>query len=237
MSTFIRDSGQYKPYELQHRFRKRIFVLIKLIILIFFLHLFITHFCLFTMEIDNSAMEPTLKTGDRLLISPLPYGPYIPFSGSRRLFSLHPPERGDLVLYRPEHPASGMFVHRFIDPVVRFFTLQRVQSVSAEVRRQYQKNLIRRVVAVPGDTIELRGPEIFIRSNGQEQLVANVGGEADSGQNFGYTEFTAGPGEYFLLSDDRQNSIDSRHFGPVPGERIAGKVFFVYFPFKRFGSP
>ena len=43
--------------------------------------------------------------------------------------------------------------------------------------------------------------------------------------------------EYFLLGDNRTNSIDSLNFGPVKADYIYGKVIFRYWPFKRFGKP
>lgn len=79
MSTFIRESGKYKPYELQHRFRKRVFLLIKILFFIFILHLIISHFFLFTVSVEAEAMEPGFRHGDRVLVTPLIYGPLFTF--------------------------------------------------------------------------------------------------------------------------------------------------------------
>ena len=237
MSTFIRESGKYKPYELQHRFRKRVFLLIKILFFIFILHLIISHFFLFTVSVEAEAMEPGFRHGDRVLVTPLIYGPSLPFSKERKIFSINPPERGDLVVYFSEHLRSKKILYRIADPVVKFFTLQRVRSISKMVREQYPQYMVRRVVGIPGDTVELRENEIFIRSEGQEQLVKDIGEERASQPVYGRTDFSLAEDEYFILSDNRNAGIDSRHFGPVSSSGIAGKVFFTYFPFSRFGTP
>ena len=237
MSTFIRESGKYKPYELQHRFRKRIFLIFKIIILIFIFHLAISHLFLFTLSIEKEAMEPTFSKGDRLLVTPLTYGPFIPFSADSRIFTIQTPERGDLVVYLPEQVRTKKIIYRFTDPVVSFFTLQHVQSASKLLREQYPQYMIRRVIGIPKDTIELRGNEIYIRTEGQEQIVNDFHNNYISQPVYGDKKFTLAEDEYFILSDNRNFGLDSRHFGPVASSGIIGKVIFVYFPFSRFGSP
>jgi signal peptidase I len=46
-----------------------------------------------------------------------------------------------------------------------------------------------------------------------------------------------GPGECFVLSDDRSNTNDSRSWGPVPVKLVAGKALFRYWPLTRLGRP
>lgn len=237
MSNFIRDTGKYKPYELQHRFRKRIFLLIKLIILIFFIHLFISHIFIFTNRVNAAAMAPTLRRGNLIFVSPLPYGPFVPFSDSKRLFTLKNPERGDIVVYFPEEMRSKKVIYKIIDPVVRFFTLQNVASVSTDLRKSYPREMIRRVVGTPGDIIEIQNNEILIKTSGQEQVIQDYNPESQKRPLYGETRYVLGEEEYFLLGDNRQMCIDSRHFGPVPKKDIIGRVLFVYFPFNSFGTP
>ena len=43
-----------------------------------------------------------------------------------------------------------------------------------------------------------------------------------------------GKNEYFVLADNRIHAVDSRHFGPVSGERFLGRVILEYFPFRKF---
>lgn len=89
---------------------------------------------------------------------------------------------------------------------------------------------IKRVIAVPGDTVEVRDcryyingsllPESYIASS-----VCTGAGAATSG-----TVLTIPTGYYFVSGDNRPNSSDSRAWGPVPKSNIIGKVFFRYWP-------
>lgn len=237
MSTFIRESGKYKPYELQHRFRKKIFALVKIIILIFILYLLVSWLFCFTVGVGSEAMEPSFAKGAGLLATPFFYGPALPFTIDRRIFTIRPPSRGDVVVYIPKHLRSKEVIYRIADPIVNFFTLQRIRSVSNMVREQYPQQLVRRVAGIPGDTIELRGKEIFLRTSGKEQIIKDFHPKETAQPVYGNTTFTLGENEYFLLSDNRSKGIDSRHFGPVDGGGIAGKVFFTYYPLKNFGTP
>jgi signal peptidase I len=237
MSTFIRESGKYKPYELQHRFRKKLFSLGKIIILICILYLFVAWLFCFTVSVGSEAMEPTFGSGNRLLATPLLYGPALPFTADRRIFTIRPPSRGDVVVYVPQHLRTKEVIYRIADPIVNFFTLQQVRSVSKITREQYPRHLVRRVAGIPGDTIELRGKKIFIRTSGKEQIIKDFHPTETARPVHGRTTFPLGENEYFLLSDNRNRGLDSRHFGPVDGSGIAGKVFFIYYPLKEFGTP
>jgi signal peptidase I len=237
MSTFMRESGKYKPYELQHRFRKKIFALVKIIILVFLLYLLVSWLFCFTVSVGSEAMDPTFGSGNSLLATPLLYGPALPITADRRIFTIRPPSRGDVVVYIPKHLRSKEVIYRIADPIVNFFTLQRVRSVSKITREQYPQYLVRRIVGIPGDTIELRGKEIFIRTSGKEQIIKDFHPTETALPVYGNTTFPLGENEYFLLSDNRSKGIDSRHFGAVDGGGIAGKVFFIYYPLKDFGTP
>jgi signal peptidase I len=85
-------------------------------------------------------------------------------------------------------------------------------------------SLIKRVVALPGETVEVRGGHTFI--NGQqieEPWVTNFGGPS-------YPSTVVPPDHVFILGDNRSNSRDSRAIGPVPMNMIKGHVWLVYWP-------
>lgn len=84
--------------------------------------------------------------------------------------------------------------------------------------------LIKRVVALPGETVEVQGGQVFI--NGQlleEPWITQLGGP-------GYPPTVVPPLHIFFLGDNRSNSRDSRYFGPVPLERVTGHAWFVCWP-------
>ncbi len=90
---------------------------------------------------------------------------------------------------------------------------------------------IKRVVGLPGETIEVKGGEVSIGSGEKEVL------EEDYLQNSitpGSTEVTLSPEEYFVLGDNRFSSYDSRNWGVLPEENIIGKAFFRISLFKAF---
>jgi signal peptidase I len=90
-------------------------------------------------------------------------------------------------------------------------------------------SLIKRVIGLPGDLIEVRGGRV--RINGEwleEPWVAYLGGPDCPPQR-------VPEGYVFVIGDNRANSFDSRAFGPVPIEEIEGHVVLVYWPWDEIG--
>jgi len=50
-------------------------------------------------------------------------------------------------------------------------------------------------------------------------------------------EYSIGEDEYFVMGDNRNNSADSRVFGPISSDKIFGKVIYIYAPLSRIGIP
>ena len=85
-------------------------------------------------------------------------------------------------------------------------------------------SLIKRVVALPGETVEVRGGYTFINGEQiEEPWVTNFGGPS-------YPPTVVPPDHVFILGDNRGNSRDSRAIGPVPMSTIKGHVCLVYWP-------
>jgi len=85
-------------------------------------------------------------------------------------------------------------------------------------------SLIKRVVALPGETVEVRGGHTFINGKQiEESWVINFGGPS-------YPPTLVPPDHVFILGDNRSNSRDSRAIGPVPMDTIKGHVWLVYWP-------
>ncbi len=94
--------------------------------------------------------------------------------------------------------------------------------------------LIKRVVGLPGDTIEVRHDRLFL--NGEPQREPYVNDEYLKLQtSFGPLEVPAD--HVFVMGDNRGNSQDSRVFGPVPEENLIGEALFRFWPPGRAGSP
>ncbi|MGZ3721352.1 MAG: signal peptidase I [Bdellovibrionales bacterium] len=184
--------------------------------------------------IPSGSMIPTLLIHDHILVNKFAYGLRIPFSKSW-LFRGSEPQRGDIVVFRSVED-SGYF-------------------------------MIKRVVGVPGDKIEV-DPEGYVKLNGEklpaEKIVINSESdsqdpyykvkETDIGGDFKdydfYQEdlkglkhramltkgaprffdrpFTIPDDHYFCMGDNRDNSKDSRYWGPLPRENLLGKAMFVW---------
>ena len=87
--------------------------------------------------------------------------------------------------------------------------------------------LIKRVIALPGETVEVRGGHVFIDGQAiEEPWVTHFGGRT-------YPPLLVPPDHVYILGDNRPNSRDSRAIGPVPMSTIKGRVWLVYWPFDQ----
>ncbi|MBJ7472892.1 MAG: signal peptidase I [Solirubrobacteraceae bacterium] len=93
-------------------------------------------------------------------------------------------------------------------------------------------SFVKRVVGVPGDRIEVKGGHVV--RNGR--LLSEPFAEDCDGEICNLAEFTVPPDAYFVMGDNRDDSSDSRYWGPVPREQIIGRVFGSYWPPSRFGA-
>jgi signal peptidase I len=130
-------------------------------------------------RIEGFSMEPNFHDGQYLLISKVDY-------------ILHPPERGDVVV--------------FMSP----------QDLS--------RDFIKRVIGLPGETVEIREGRVFINN---KELVQNYTVNPGS-YNFG--PVTVGPDQLFVLGDNRNNSSDSHSWGNLPRADLIGKAWISYWP-------
>lgn len=86
--------------------------------------------------------------------------------------------------------------------------------------------LIKRVIGLPGETIEYKNNELYINGEKTENNFETIGWT----ENF---KKALEDDEYFVLGDNREGSTDSRKFGPVKKEKIIGKPFFTIYPVKE----
>lgn len=173
-------------------------------------------------KIPSGSMERTLQVGDFLLVNKLVYGAEVPFT-HKRLPRLREPKRGDVIVF--------------------------------EFPEDVSKNFVKRLVGVPGDTLEMR--EGTLIRNGQmvaEHYVEHTEPDMDpSPEDFRwqreYVVRTAnaatgyhpsrnnwGPlvvpkESYFVLGDNRDNSLDSRYWGFVPDSLLKGRPFVIYYSY------
>src|SRR5712664_2350480 len=122
-----------------------------------------------------------------------------------------------------------IFINKF---VYRFEPIGRGDVVVFWYPLDRSKSFIKRVVGLPGETVEIRQGRVYV--NGKRLSEPYIPPEfADSNS---YSPLRVPADEYFVMGDHRSSSNDSRVFGPVPNRYIYGKAVFAYWPVERFGS-
>jgi signal peptidase I len=122
-----------------------------------------------------------------------------------------------------------IFINKF---VYRFEPIERGDVVVFLYPLDPSKSFIKRVVGLPGETIEIRQGRVFVDGRRLEENY--VPPQFADASNYGPTPVPLG--EYFVMGDHRISSNDSRMFGPVANRYIYGKAVFAYWPAQQFGT-
>jgi signal peptidase I len=108
---------------------------------------------------------------------------------------------------------------------------QRGDVIVFEYPRDTQVDYIKRIIAIPGDTISVVGTKVTVDGVTLNEPYVN---QADNSNPFGnIINRHVPPGDYFVMGDNRGNSSDSRDWGFVPRQDIIGEATFVYYPFNE----
>lgn len=197
-------------------------------IIAFFIFGIITIFIRFD-KMKSSAMSNSTKNSieknETVITSKLRYAIAIkPFvsslTGKTIIFSR--PKRGDIIFMTDPRSSRENFIKRFFSYVIYFATFGNV-NIS---KKRY---LIKRVIGLPNETIEIKEKKVYINGSFLEESWANINNdlrflnsEVSGRDNFG--PYIIGYNEYFVLSDNRDYGYDSRDFGSVNFSFINGKV-------------
>ena len=192
---------------------------------VLFIVFFLRSFLVEPFQIPSGSMIPTLEVGDFILVNKFAYGVREPITNTQ-FIPVGKPQRGDVMVFFPPHAPDTYY--------------------------------IKRVIGVPGDHISYNNHVLTI--NGKvikEKLVAElpVGGpylkmvtETIDDKTFtAFKHFQPGhlsvrgswvvpEGHYFMMGDNRDNSLDSREWGVVSEDAIVGKAFAVWMHWDKFFS-
>jgi signal peptidase I len=162
--------------------------------------------------IPSGSMESTLNISDRVLVEKVSY----------RFGDI---ERGDVVVF--VHDDTGFEPSSPSNPVTGFL---RSLGQAIGVVPPSDRDFIKRVVGVPGDKITCDGQLI---RNGQKvtEPYLDPGTSTDGCGK----ATTVGPGELFVMGDNRGNSQDSRSFGPINRSDVVGRAFVRIWPLNHIG--
>lgn len=95
-----------------------------------------------------------------------------------------------------------------------------------------QPPLIKRLIGLPGETIEFRDTYVYINGTRLEEPYLN---EPCTPRNCEDQSWTLGAGEYFFMGDNRNHSLDSRSFGPIERQQIIGRAILRWWPPPKWG--
>ena len=155
-------------------------------------------------------MLPTIEVNDRVMVNKLAY-------------DLGEPERGDIVVFRD--PAEPEIDESIPEAVIRSV----LEAVG--VRTRGRDDLIKRVIGLPGETVEIQANRVLIDGEPiEESYLSDTASMPDEGP------FVVGDGEVFVMGDNRQSSFDSRRFGPIPQQDLIGEAFLTIWPVDNFGG-
>lgn len=122
-----------------------------------------------------------------------------------------------------------LFINKF---VYHFERIHRGDVVVFWYPLDPSKSFIKRVVGLPGESVQIRRGRVYVNGRKLEEPYVLPRYRDDTS----YAPVRVPPGEYYVLGDHRDDSNDSRMFGPVPRRYIYGKAVFAYWPMDRFGS-
>ena len=107
--------------------------------------------------------------------------------------------------------------------------LGKIDRFDIVVVKNNNDDLIKRVVGLPGETIEIINNNVYIDGKKIDDIYGN-------GESSDYAKRKLEKNEYFVLGDNRENSMDSRTIGPIKDTQIEGTTSFVIFPFNKLGN-
>ncbi len=159
--------------------------------------------------IPSESMVPTIQVNDRVMVNKLAY-------------RFGEPERGDVVVFTD--PAEPEVDESIPEAIIRSV----LEAVG--VRTRGRDDLIKRVIGLPGETVEIKEGQVWIDGEPLDEPYIDHPFMPDDGP------YELGPDEIFVMGDNREFSFDSRRFGPIPLAHVIGKAFVIIWPPDRFGG-
>ncbi|MDR1388797.1 MAG: signal peptidase I [Treponema sp.] len=221
-------------YAEQKSYFRRLRVILTWLFVFFLVYSLVSGLFVSNRVLNNRTMEPGLAEGDRFLFTSFAL---IRLAGKGGL----PVKRGQIVLVDRGAGEKRGVIKVALDAVVRFCTLQRVSVFERD-----DTLFIKRVIGLPGDTVSIENFVVRVKPAGdsyeytefelaETNYIPNVPQVSlywDESLPFSGTmePKILGGGEFFVLSDDRSVTNDSRSWGPVSSHQIIGSALLRYWP-------
>ena len=159
-------------------------------------------------KVEGRSMEPNLETGQYLLINKASYW-HVAAQSIERLIPGHQDLGNDLVYVFGQPHRGDVIVFRYPkDP---------------------SRDFIKRVIALPGETVQIKDGKVLVNDRPlDESYVLDR-------PNYFVDREVVPANNFFVLGDNRNNSLDSHVWGMVPVENIIGKAWLTYWPMEKWG--
>ncbi len=228
----MKESVYDYSYEMkQNRERKFLKGFLLCIGVILFISLII-NYLLFPVFVASDSMAPDIEKNNSVFVTPIK----------------NDLKRGNVVLIDSHSNSFLPWYKNAARAFIRFFTLQQFNPFNYN-KRMTGRDSIRRLVALPGDTIYMKDYILYVQTPTDNSVLTEfeltsksynlkLYSLPENWNNLGciasMEERTLGEDEYFVLADNRIEAIDSRVYGPISFANIKGKVILDYFPFNKF---
>jgi signal peptidase I len=185
-----------------------------LVLVAIFVAIVVKSFLVQAFYIPSASMVPTLEVGDRVFVNKLAY-------------DIGDIGRGDVIVFENPNPDAvpdrglvGGFLH-WLGEGIGF-------------AQPENEDFIKRVIALPGETIEIRDDVVYIDGEPLDEPYLTAAARRANG-DFAITEIPEG--KLFVMGDNRGNSADSRFgLGLVPVDNVLGRAFVVIWPPSHMGG-
>jgi signal peptidase I len=185
-------------------------------------------------RIPSGSMEPTLLVGDWLFVNKLRFGPHIPFT-NHSLPGYANPKRGDVTVFiSPPQDVTIRIAPDEITPTL----VKRIVGVAGDTLLMRHGQLTVNGVDVPSpssfvlpDTIADQPQAIFAWQHHIEISGSRFGPPVPAPSVHEWGPLVVPTGTFFMMGDNRDDSVDSRYYGPVPRANLRGTPMFVYYSY------
>lgn len=188
------------------------------LVLFFFLHVFVME----AFKIPSGSMEGTLQVGDFLLVNKVLYGAEVPFTHAR-LPAIRSPERGDVIVFKWPQDHTKNFVKRLV-------------GLPGDTLSMVEGRLLRNGILVKEDYVKHTEPGVDPTAEDFRWQRKHLVKTAEASISYHPSRNNWGPivvpdSHYFMLGDNRDNSLDSRYWGFVADSLVRGQPFIVYYSY------
>ena len=186
-------------------------------------------------KIPSSSMQPTLQSGDLILVNKFTYGIRLPVLNTK-IIPINNPQRGDVVVFKYPRDTSLDYIKRVVgvagDRIVyrnKHLTVngqpasyQPLPDYLDGERLMYSKQFKETMPGISHGILNDENAPTYVPNPDRF-----VGHERCNYNAEGFT-CTVPEGHYFMMGDNRDNSLDSRFWGFVPDKYVVGKAFFIW---------